>query len=119
MGLADDAPEGSTVEPYDDGQYIGQKYTFERQPLSEASGDELSITREGNNFVVDGELDLSDEELTETPELAESFSIKYAITVPGEVIAYLIENDSRAEEHTSELQSRGNPVCRLLREQNK
>src|SRR5690625_6800256 len=86
MGLADDAPEGSTVEPYDDGQYIGQKYTFERQPLSEASGDELSITREGNNFVVDGELDLSDEELTETPELAESFSIKYAITFPGEVL---------------------------------
>src|SRR5690625_7934862 len=83
MGLADDAPEGSTVEPYDDGQYIGQKYTFERQPLSEASCDELSITREGNNFVVDGELDHSDEELTETPELADAFSMTYAITFRG------------------------------------
>src|SRR5436309_8740867 len=71
----------------------------------------------------------SDEQTVEvslTPEAAERAGIKTvvvrsgpsvsAITVPGTVMSNAYRDTKRSEEHTSELQSRENLVCRLLLE---
>src|SRR5437870_10382678 len=39
--------------------------------------------------------------------------------IPTPVVGYGMESESRSEEHTSELQSRGHLVCRLLLEKKK
>jgi len=90
------------TEVYDqDGKY-GQKYTFADVPLAtfsgstEADGDTLSIRREGEFFVLDGTLDLSDaaaaaggetgapDELTQ--QILDSLDFRVAVTFPGEVV---------------------------------
>jgi hypothetical protein len=53
--------EGVTTEEYDDGEFVGQQYTFEGVALGEfnsdpADPDGLRITHEGDTFVVDGVL---------------------------------------------------------------
>lgn len=91
-----DLPEGATVEPYEDGGFIGQQVNFESVPLSEfsggetlgASGEELSIVRVGDEFRVDGRLDLSGEEFTggQVPEqFLDTFEFRIAVTFPGPV----------------------------------
>lgn len=92
MELDDSAPEDAIAEAYDDGKYIGQKYSFERTPLVEATGSDMSVTREGNNFVVKGELDLSDED-EDLGEMMDSMIVRYAVTFPGQVI----EHDGRLD----------------------
>lgn len=77
-----------STEPYDDGEFVGTTMTFEGESLAsftDAEDDSLTITREGDEFVVAGVLDLSGggEELP--AGMAESMDVKVAITFPGEV----------------------------------
>jgi len=87
--LSEDAPPGSTVEPYEDDQYIGQRFDFQDEPMEGAAGGDLSITRDGDHFVVAGELDLSMEETGGIEdEFLDSMDVRYAITFPGEVLEH-------------------------------
>lgn len=89
--LVDELPDGATEEPYSDGEYTGTRITYTDQPLDQMSGgtDDLSITREGDEYVVEGVMDLSDTSTEETGELPEglmdSFVVRIAVTFPGEI----------------------------------
>ncbi len=120
-------PEGVEfeTEPYEDDDYIGQKFTFEGAPLSafsEAEGSDLSITREGDTFVVTGSLDASSEDLdpTGTPgaeEILGSFDVRIAVTFPGEVEEATGEIDGNtvtwtpALGETTEISARGSAIA--------
>jgi hypothetical protein len=90
--VAADLPEGSSQEPYADGEYTGTTVTFEDMPLEELSGagtDELSITREDDEYVVQGTMNLSDDtgQMSSLPPgVADTFDVRIAVTFPGEVI---------------------------------
>jgi hypothetical protein len=101
---------GVTVEPFDDGEFAGQEFTFESVPLEEfnsggfagttglpgvtGSSDVLNIQRQGDRFVVTGALDLSSGLSGATgpfggsggADLFRSADVKIAFTFPGEVI---------------------------------
>ena len=101
---------GVTVEPFDDGEFAGQEFTFESVPLEEfnsggfagatglsgvtGSSDALNIQRQGDTFVVTGALDLSSALSGATgpfggsggADLFRSAVIRIAFTFPGEVI---------------------------------
>jgi hypothetical protein len=101
---------GVTVEPFDDGEFAGQEFTFESVPLEEfnsggfagatglsgvtGSSDALNIQRRGDTFVVTGALDLSSGLSGATgpfggsrgADLFRSADVKIAFTFPGEVI---------------------------------
>jgi hypothetical protein len=101
---------GVTVEPFDDGEFAGQEFTFESVPLEEfnsggfagatglsgvtGSSDSLNIQRRGDTFVVTGALDLSSGLSGATgpfggsggADLFRSADVKIAFTFPGEVI---------------------------------
>ncbi|WP_402462972.1 LppM family (lipo)protein [Isoptericola aurantiacus] len=91
--LTDELPEGSSEEPYSDGEYTGTRITYADQPIESMSTgtDELSITREGDEYVVQGVMDMSGaaedaEELGDMPaDMMEGFDIRIAVTFPGEV----------------------------------
>lgn len=84
---ADGGPdiEGATVEDYNEDGFVGQKYTFEGEPLegigSEVGTDTFTITREGDTFVVDGPFDTGEED---TSQLAGA-DLTFSVTFPGEV----------------------------------
>lgn len=90
--VASDLPEGSSQEPYADGEYTGTTVTFADMPLEELSGtgtDELSITREDDEFVVQGTMDMTDDtgQMDSLPPgVADSFDVRIAVTFPGEVL---------------------------------
>jgi hypothetical protein len=53
---------GVSVKPYDDGEFVGEEYTFDGVPLTQFNADDpesLSIVRHGGTFTVSGVLDLS------------------------------------------------------------
>jgi hypothetical protein len=94
------APSGGSVttEVYDqDGKY-GQKFIFTGVPLTEFDDEDLSITRQGDFFVVDGTLDLSDTsgatgESSDAPlplpsALTAGFEVSVSMTFPGEVVEH-------------------------------
>jgi hypothetical protein len=92
--------ENVTIEPFDDGEFVGSSYSFEGLPLTQFApkvGDSsaLAIERQGDNLVISGVLDTSaeGEELEENPfadsimaGFAASTSIRVSITLPGEII---------------------------------
>ncbi|WP_418275149.1 LppM family (lipo)protein [Isoptericola jiangsuensis] len=89
-GLTSELPEGSSQEPYADGEYTGVQVNYTDQPLDGIGTDEdLSITREGDEYVVEGVMDLSDESTGETAEMPaeilDSFLMRIAVTFPGAV----------------------------------
>jgi len=89
---------GVTVEPFDDGEFVGQQFTFESVPLTEFAGtgaEEINISRSGDTYVVTGVLDLSSGLSGATgftgfgetgAALFESAQIEIAFTFPGDVI---------------------------------
>jgi hypothetical protein len=95
--IPSDVP-GVTVEPFDDGEFVGQQFVFESVPIAEFAGtgaEEISITRSGDTFVVTGTLDLSSGLSGATgltglgvsgAELFESADLSIAFTFPGDVI---------------------------------
>lgn len=93
----EDVPDYATVEPYDDGEFVGQQVTFDGAPLEDFGTDEmsgLSITRDGEEFVVDGDMDMADSGAGEMgdipPGMLEGmdFDIRLSITFPGEVLEH-------------------------------
>ena len=91
-----DVPEGTTTEPYSDGDFVGRQFNFTDVELSEfsgrdpigASGEEISITRVGDRFHVDGLVDLSGTDLPtgQVPRgLLDRFRFSIAISFPGPV----------------------------------
>ena len=91
-------PPGASVQPYDDGDFVGQEITFDSVPLDRFSGasdpltgagEQLSITREGSEFHVSGNLDMSGQEFTGNDQIPkqvlDSFEFVISITFPGEV----------------------------------
>jgi hypothetical protein len=88
--LTEDLPEGATEEPYSDGEYTGVQVTYADQPIADMASEDLSITREGDEFVIDGVMDFTDDEAAETgempAEILDSFLMRIAVTFPGEVI---------------------------------
>lgn len=101
-------PEGASIDEYSEDGFVGQRITFEDVPLTEFTssdtfsgsglGDELTIAREGDEFVVTGALDMSGEQFTgtEIPQgFLENFEFTISITFPGEVISSTGEVDGR------------------------
>ncbi|MFV0632874.1 LppM family (lipo)protein [Demequina sp.] len=82
--LATEDIEGATAEPYDDGEYVGTRTTFESVELTEVSDETMTITREGDKFIVTGAPVNAGEELglDEAPEGAVA---TMSVTFPGEV----------------------------------
>jgi hypothetical protein len=91
-------PPGATVEPYDDGDFVGQEITFDSVPLEKFAGtsdpltgtsEQLSITRQGDEFHVSGNLDMSGQEFTGNDQIPQqvldSFEFVIKITFPGAV----------------------------------
>ena len=78
--------EGGSQEPYKQDGYVGTKITFEGQSLEQAAtdvgSDSLTITREGDTFIVDGPFDTGAEEAAEIPAGAE---MTLSVTFPGAV----------------------------------
>lgn len=119
-------PEGVEfeTEPYEDDEYIGSRFTFEGAPLSafeNGAADELSITREGDTFIVSGSFDASSEDLdpTGTPgaeEILDSFEVRISVTFPGEVEEATGEIDGNTVTwtpslgETTEISARGSAV---------
>jgi plastocyanin len=97
MDLGEDAPDEVTVEPYDDGTFVGQEMTFQGMPLEEFGGDEgtseLRLARDGDEFVFEGDMDMSDTgEMGDVPpgmlEGMMEFDMRVSITFPGEVLEH-------------------------------
>ncbi len=124
-----DMEEGTvtSTEPYDDGEYVGQKITFEGETVDSFSGTtdgELSIVREGDEFVVSGTMDLSEAALgTEGAAgdemmsgLMEGFEIQISITFPGSVSEHNGELDGNTVTWTpkygeaNEISARGSAI---------
>ncbi|MCV2395371.1 hypothetical protein OEB99_13725 [Actinotalea sp. M2MS4P-6] len=91
--LGSDAPEGASSEPYAEDGYTGMRYTVENAPLSAVSNEELTIERDGDEFVVSGSVDLTDEEGMDTTDTSDpmtqmfldTFVMEYSVTFPGAV----------------------------------
>lgn len=103
-------PEGDnvTVEPYDDGTFVGQTYTLDGAPLAELNGGgsegDLQIVRDGENFHVTGTLDFSDSELGGGGGLpTDGFEVRIALTFPGEIVSSTGEIDGNTVTWTPEL----------------
>ena len=75
--------EGGTTEPYDDGEFVGTKVTFDAEPLSELEQQDAGFTlmREGDEFVVGGEFDTGEEDMS----MLSGADVTLAVTFPGEV----------------------------------
>jgi hypothetical protein len=101
LGAGDDFPEGSTVEPWEDDQYIGQRAVFSGIDLSEFDDPEfVSITYDADagTYEVTGAMDMSDlgeneAELADLPDsmveaMMGAFDLSISITFPGEVVEH-------------------------------
>lgn len=103
--LVDPNAKGVTVEPYDDGDFVGQKITLDSVPFSEfSSGGEsgdLTIVRDGDLITLKGFLDLGEDTSQSTTEdelggilgkafvdsLFASADLSVRITFPFEVVS--------------------------------
>lgn len=93
--------DGVTSEPYDDGTYVGTKYTFENVPLNtfqtkDAKDGDLRIERVGDDIVVSGNLDMASDSADEPEDefsksiaqaMMASFDMKLTITLPGKIVS--------------------------------
>lgn len=91
---ADDVPEGATVEAYDDGEFVGQKMTFEGIALADlmesadAPDDEKwSLTHEGDIYTFKGAMDMTyeDDEAAMMEKMMKDAELRVAITFPGKI----------------------------------
>lgn len=78
--------DGATIEDYNEDGYIGKVYAFKNLPLDTFGDEDLSITREGNTFIVDGSFnseELGGAEGLDPTSLGAEFNL--SVTFPGEV----------------------------------
>jgi len=94
--------EGVSVEPYDDGEFIGQEVTFDGVALDEfnreqVEQDALRIVREGDTFRMSGVLDFETGDTGEVPidggEFFEGADVRITVSFPGEVLQTNGERD--------------------------
>lgn len=115
----------TSQKPYDDGEYVGSEITFEGETLDSfagTTGEELSIVREGDEFVVSGTMDLSEEALGAgeggdmMAGLMEGFDVQISITFPGKVSEHNGELDGNTVTWTpqygeaTEISARGSAI---------
>lgn len=81
--------EGATSVPYDDGTYIGSTTTFDAVSVeewtAENGSESLAIARDGDEYVVTGEFDMTDAGGLEEYGLTVPLDIRIAVTFPGKV----------------------------------
>ncbi|MDT0203817.1 LppM family (lipo)protein [Nocardioides sp. AE5] len=126
-GTEDDLPPGATKEPYEEGDFLGDKITFADVPLaefsaymSEDSDDEFSLERVDDTYVFRGSADMSDvtgedeaaeDELFGEAEMQQFYAMygtptfKIAITFPGTVIEHNGELDGTTVTWTADMTS--------------
>jgi len=79
----------ATVEDYNEEGWIGKAYTFTGRPLdtfsSGESGDDISITRDGDVFIVDGTWSTEDTDTEGMDPGALGAEFTFSVTFPGEV----------------------------------
>ncbi|MDO8122654.1 hypothetical protein Q6346_15200 [Isoptericola sp. b490] len=92
--MATDAPEGADQQPYAEDGYTGVRYTLAEAPIDQLSTPDLTIERDGDDYVVTGTMDLSDTgsgvdtSATEDPTtqaFLDSFVVEVSVTFPGAV----------------------------------
>jgi hypothetical protein len=95
IDAGDDIPDGATVSPYEDDEYVGQEYLLDGVDIAEFDNDVVSITydEEAGTYEVTGDLDLT-ELGPQAAELGE-FDMSVSITFPGEVTEHNGELDGR------------------------
>ncbi|NYG58590.1 hypothetical protein BJ980_001513 [Nocardioides daedukensis] len=97
----DDLPEGATVEPYEEGDFIGDRITFDAVPVEEVGGvldsgesGAFTITHQYDTYVFKGSFDLSgqagaggvsDAEMKGFFAVYGKPEMKVSLTFPGEV----------------------------------
>lgn len=98
LGGGDDIPEGATVEPWEDDEYVGQRVILEDISVSEFDDPEsmtISYDADAGRYEVSGMMDMSEfgdeAELAELPSsmtdmLTGAFDMSITITFPGEVV---------------------------------
>jgi len=98
-----DVPEGARVEPYEEDDYVGQRYVFEDVELDEFSDQQLSITydEESGRYEVNGTMDFgTEDDLTDlsggmAEAVAETFDVSISVTFPGDVVEHNGDLDGR------------------------
>lgn len=90
-----DLPEGSTIEEYDEGGFVGERVTLDGADLAElsesTSGEEqgeLTIRRDGDVYRVEGAMDMTQEggeDLLDMDEMMGDAELRVRLTFPGEV----------------------------------
>lgn len=91
----EDLPEGAEVEKYEEGDYVGQKVTFEGVTLEEmtssmaegqADTDDWSLTHEGDDYVFEASFDMTTgEDEMDMSGMMEGAEMSISMTFPGEV----------------------------------
>jgi len=81
--------EGAKESDYNEEGFVGKKYTFENEPLdsfqNSEDGSDISITREGDNFIVDGTWDTEDADTEGMDPGAMGAEFTFSVTFPGKV----------------------------------
>lgn len=83
----EDLPDNVEIKDYDQDGYVGKEFVYENQSIDEMEDDFLTITRDGDDYVVEGELDATEVD-PDTPmfePFADSFDVRVSITFPGGV----------------------------------
>ncbi|ARU51894.1 hypothetical protein CBR64_10760 [Cellulosimicrobium cellulans] len=128
--MESEMPDGATQEPYAQDGYTGTKITYADMPISQldtGATDSISVTREGDEFVVSGSMDMTGEEFNPdtgdatsdemSRQMMESLDIKISITFPGEVAESNGEIDGNTVTwtpvvgETNEMTARGSAVA--------
>jgi len=92
-----DIPEGSTVEPWEDDEYVGQRVVLDSVEVSEFDDPEFILIDYDTNagrYEITGQMDMTDMGDAETAGLPSgmfdalmgSFDMSVSITFPGEII---------------------------------
>lgn len=98
LGADEDIPEGATVEPWEDDEYIGQQAVFTGIDLSEFDDPEfitIDYDADSGTYEVNGAMDMTDmgtedADLADLPSgmadaMMDAFDMSVSITFPGEV----------------------------------
>ncbi|WP_144019005.1 hypothetical protein [Demequina sp. NBRC 110056] len=76
--------EGATSEPYEDEEFVGTRTTFDSVDIAEFGDETMSITRDGDDYVVTGTPASLDDQLGGT-EIPDGATATLAVSFPGEV----------------------------------
>jgi len=81
--------DGAKESDYNEDGFIGKKYTFENEPLdsfqNSDDGSDISITREGDTFILDGTWDTEDADTEGMDPATMGAEFTFSVTFPGKV----------------------------------